>query len=203
MLNSFNRGITLSFLSIIILTSILLGCKKNVSESPNEINLPIVIHNSKVVDIVASDVITTSSYFKRKIEVVDSKKNIVKYTFIITVKSNEPNKDILSSLKDKSFKGYISVESENVELLKYESSEDGIMNKNLKSNNESSRIKITQVPNTCKLSLVHGCVDYKLSKMNIFAYGLCLYGAPECYAGLWAECSWIFCVTGNQNISEL
>ena len=39
--------------------------------------------------------------------------------------------------------------------------------------------------------------------MSKFGYLLCLATAPECYAGLWAECSWDFCVVGEQNITNL
>lgn len=79
-----------------------------------------VIHSSDRVDIRASDVISASNYFKRKIEIIDRKYNSIYSEFIITLKSNDTKANIYTELKQRSFSGTMTIESENVVLTKFE-----------------------------------------------------------------------------------
>jgi hypothetical protein len=203
MKQSFNKGLFVGILSILIMSFAIISCIKQSPGISIKNNDAMILHSSKYVDIKASDIVTTPNYFKRKIEIIDRIKNITHYTFIITVQSTKNTNDIYSELKENTFQGFISIESDNIELLKYDYTKPGAINANQFAITKQPIVKAAAVPNTCKLSLVHGCVDQKIRKMNVFAYALCLYAGPECYAGLWAECSWIFCLTGNQNVSEL
>jgi hypothetical protein len=188
---------------IIIISITIISCYKQYPEGSKKNNEPFIIHSSSKVDIKASDIETNATYFKRKIEVIDRIRNIVHYTFIITVQSNQNTNDIYSELKQKTFEGSIIIESDNVELLRYNCSKASEISASTYAYSTQPLLKANAVPNTCKVSLVHGCVDQKIRKMNALSYALCLYGGPECYAGLWAECSWIFCLTGNQNVLEI
>lgn len=159
---------------------------------------PLTIHSSDIVDIRASDIITSADSLKRKIEVIDRRNNSVHDTFIITLKSNNYSSNMYSQLRDKTFSGSLSIESDNEVLFSLES-KNGSLVEPLPSSGTVGEIRRSEdlIP-TCKVSLIHGCVSQKIKEMSIFAYGLCLYAAPECYGGLWAECAFNFCVTGEQ-----
>lgn len=156
-----------------------------------------VIHSSDRVDIRASDVISESNYFKRKIEIIDRKYNSIYSEFIITLKSNDTKANIYTELKQRSFSGTMTIESENVVLTKFEIVNGSIIESPDNTSSQPIQVSVNLIP-TCKVSLIHGCVDQKIRAMNFIEYGLCLYAAPECYGGLWAACSWQFCVTGEQ-----
>jgi hypothetical protein len=199
----FNNGGFIAILSILIISVTIISCYKQSPVDYKKNNESFIIHSSSKVDIKASDLETNATYFKRKIEVIDRIKNIVHYTFIITVQSAKNTTDIYTELKQNTFEGSISIVSDNVELLRYEYPKSDVNSSSINTSSTPPIIKANAVPNTCKISLVHGCVDQKIRKMNVLSYALCLYGGPECYAGLWAECSWIFCLTGNQNVLEI
>lgn len=207
MSKNFNKGIVYAFTSLFFGLIITVGCNKSFTESNTIINAPTTIHTSTdKIDIRASDVITTGQFFKRKIELVDRSNNTVRDTYIITVQSSDGNSDIHTAIKKGTFTGYMTIESDNIIYLKKESI-DGHVVESSSVNSTMPRYSVNfesmDLPNTCKLSLISNCVSKKINDMSFVAYLACLYGAPECYGGLWADCTFIFCVTGEQNRSTI
>lgn len=185
------------FFLIIIATIVLFSCQK---ENNNSIqkefpqNQPITLKSSNLVNIRASDVISKFSFFKRKIEIIDRINNSVFKTFLLTVVSEDNTKSIYESIKAKTLTGQLTIESEGKILLKYKSinGKDVTLPEEQVKSNSTANIKSYSVP--CTVSTVHDCVAYKIADMNWIEYSLCLLGAPECYAGLWASCTWDVCV---------
>jgi hypothetical protein len=127
-------------------------------------------------------------------DIIDLRNNTVHDVFYITLKSNDFNTNIYTQLKNKTFNGTLSIMSNNeILFLKDSKNEVNLVT----STNERSNIKSNLVP-SCNLTVVHNCVANKINQMSIFDYGMCLAGAPACYAGLWVSCGWTNCITGEQ-----
>lgn len=177
------------------------SCMKSSQGSDFPSNETYVVQSSDLVSIQASDVISEKYYFKRKIEIIDKRNNSVHDSFIITVSSSNKSNDIYADLKNNQFSGTLQIETDSVvvENLHFEK---GVV-QTLGINTMKEGKYVANIASTCKISLIQNCVSQKIKIMSKFGYVLCLAAAPECYAGLWAECSWDFCVTGEQNISNL
>ena len=188
-------GLDLSIISIIIF--LIIGCGKSIEfEEPIPANnTPYIIHNSEFIDIKATDVYTTSDSLQRKIQIIDRKTSVVYDTFIITLTSIDYRDNLYTQLKNKTFRGSLTIESNGDILL------SKVVNKGVFESfhsKENSKIKSNLIP-TCKLTVIHNCVVQKIDNMSIFEYGLCLAAAPACYAQLWASCGFIDCIKGEQN----
>lgn len=176
------------------------GCSKESIEVATISNPPLTIHISKVLDIRASDVLNTSSSIKRKIEYIDRITKLVLDSFIISIVSTDTNSILYSAIKNKTFNGSVTIES-GPELLLNIDIYKGVVSKN-NSINENKNINLhnykSNLVNTCKVGLIHGCVSNAIDNMGVFEYAACLYSAPSCYALLWAGCGFNYCVTGEQ-----
>jgi len=192
------------YFTLIILSVI--GCQKdenkilfsNEKENSNKFNynLPVIIHASEKIDIRASDIQTSNQLIKRKIEFIDRSSNKIIDSFIISMYQTDTSKSLLTSLKSKEFSGELMIESDNLIPFKIKV-EKGIVLPNKINLGGEKNVKPSLV-NTCKFNLIHGCVSNEIKNMGIFEYAVCLYGAPECYALLWAGCALNYCMTGEQ-----
>jgi len=204
MKNQFNSGLYLGILFISIsLISTLTSCNKNEiiqQEAIPQKNTTYTIQSSEIFDIRASDVYTEADSLKRKIEIIDKRSNTISETFYISIISEEFSSNLYTQLRDKSLTGLFKIESNNKVLYKLITKNGEIVPQ--PKNDISKNIKSNMIP-TCTLSLVHGCVAQKIEQMNIFEYGICLAGAPACYAGLWAECAGLYCIVGQQDFTNL
>lgn len=197
MKKQFNKGFYLTSLGIaLIICAVQIGCNKLVSnEEPiPKNNAPVLLHSSETIDVRVTDVITKADSLKRKVEILDKKNNTIYSTFIISLNSDNFNSNIYTQLKNKTFSGSLVIESDN-EIL-YKSNTKNGKTIVLISRETQGKIKSNFIP-TCRVSLIHSCVVQKISDMSIFDYGMCLAFAPECYGGLWASCSWSYCVNGQ------
>jgi hypothetical protein len=189
------------FVLFVIMSIATMSCMKSTQGSEYPSNETYVVQSSDIVNIQASDIISERFYFKRKIDIVDKRNNSVHDSFVITVRSNNQSNDIYTDLKNNQFSGSLQIETDSV-LIETLNFEKGVL-QTLGINTSNEGKYVTNIAPTCKISLVQNCVSQKIKIMSKFGYILCLAAAPECYAGLWAECSWDLCVTGEQNISNL
>jgi hypothetical protein len=193
-LKSLGLSITL-FISITILT---LGCKKNSSEELIQKNEPLILKSSNLISIISSDVISEKNYFIRKIDLLDNVNNEIKKTFEITVRCENNNENVYTSLKKRTFTGIISISSgKNNVIIKKIKNGQVISNKSDYLNNENTFMLNSDeeiaADIDCTIKTVHDCVASKIEAMNWVEYALCLSSAPGCYAGIWASCTWDIC----------
>lgn len=203
MKNQFNKGLYLGFaiVSISIISTLISCNKEQVNSEPiPDKNTTYTTQSSEFFDIRANDVYTKEDSLQRKIEIIDKRINSVRDAFYITLISENTSANLYTHLKNKTFSGIFKIESNNKILYKLVLLNGKIVPQQVAVN--SKNIKSNMIP-TCTLSLVHGCVAQKIEQMNIFAYGLCLASAPACYAGLWAECTGLYCIVGNQDFTNL
>lgn len=189
------------FVFFVMLTIANTGCVKSTQGSEYPSNQTYLIQSSELVNIQASDIISEKYYFKRKIEVIDKRDNTVHDSFVITVSSSNKTNDIYSDLKNNNFSGSLQIETDSMVVETLNFNKGTIQLLGINTNNQGKYV--TNIAPTCKISLIQNCVSQKIKIMSKFGYLLCLATAPECYAGLWAECSWDFCVVGEQNITNL
>ncbi len=176
-------------------SKILFSNEKEISNKLNH-NLPIIIHASEKIDIRASDIKTSNQLMQRKIEFIDRFSNKIIDSFIISMYQTDTSKSLLTSLKSKEFSGELMIESDNLIPFKIKIEKGFVLPNKINLGGEKN-IKPSLV-NTCKFNLIHGCVSNEIKNMGIFEYAVCLYGAPECYALLWAGCALNYCMTGEQ-----
>lgn len=181
---------------IIALSIIFTGCIKDQSLNISTLNSPLVIPTSTQFDIRASDVITTKSLVIRKIEYIDKNTKQILDTFLIKMEEIDATENILLKLRNRTFKGTLTISSDNQIVYEVKIDKGGIQKNNI--SNTSNEVIISNMVPTCKFNLIHGCVSHAIDSMGIFEYGVCLYSAPECYALLWAGCAFNYCVTGEQ-----
>lgn len=124
-------------------------------------------------------------------------------TFVITISSYDENDNIIKSLKEKTFTGYFSIESENTVLLKRKI----INGKDEISISKSKNLDVENLfideSGSCSLRTVHDCVSFKIVDMNFVEYSLCCLGAPACYGGLWAACTWDVCIMNKTYVNPI
>jgi len=193
----FNKGFYFRCLAItLMICTIQIGCNKlALNEEPiPKNNTPLLLHSSENIDVRVTDIFTRADSLKRKVEILNKNNNRIYSTFIISMNSDNFNSNIYTQLKNKIFSGYLVIESDN-EIL-YKSQTKNGQTIVLTSMEIQGKIKSNFIP-TCRVSLIHSCVAQKISDMSIFDYGMCLAFSPECYGGLWASCSWTYCVNGQ------
>ncbi len=66
-----------------------------------------------MLDIRASDVLTTNTIIKRKIEFINRVSKLIEDSFIISVERGNTSNFFLSSIREKSFKAVLKIESNN------------------------------------------------------------------------------------------
>jgi hypothetical protein len=188
-------NILIYFSFSIIISLIIIGCNKLilVEEPMPKPNRLLILHNSVLVDIIASDVYTTIDSFQRKIEIIDRSNDVIKDVFYVTMKSNDFKTNIYTQLKNKKFTGTLTIINNNEIILLKESKKV----ENFINNYSASNVIKTNLIPTCNINVVHNCVANKIDEMSIFEYGVCLIAAPECYAGIWASCGWTNCIKGE------
>ncbi len=179
-----------------IFSLILISCHKEPVMRAVQFNQPFIIHATEVLDIRASDVLTTNTTIKRKIEFINRISNHIEDSFIISAESFDTSKFFLSSIRQKSFKAALKIESNNQVLYNMNFENGKVVNSGQKNTGEY-KIKSNLVP-TCKVNLIHGCVSNAISNMGVVEYMACLYNAPSCYSLVWAGCAFNYCVTGEQ-----
>ena len=182
--------------TLLLIPTLFLSCHKEPIYNPIISNDPIIIHASSIIDVRASDVVTSKSLIIRKIEFINRQSSLLLDSFIITMQQLDTSRFIFTSLKEKTFKGTFKIESGNQTLYNI-NIDKGIIQNNEVQYSNGDKIKANLIP-TCKVDLIHGCVSNAIKNMGIFEYGACLYSAPECYALLWAGCTFNYCVTGEQ-----
>ena len=191
-------NLAISFTSLVLFLTCFYGCNKDPIVVSTITNPPLTIHISNVLDIRASDVSNKRYSFKRKIEYIDRITKLVLDSFIISMENTDTTVSIQSAINHKNFNGSFIIESGSEQFLNM-NFKKGVaikpigINESINLHNYKSNLV-----NTCKVSLIHGCVSNAIDNMGVFEYAACLYSAPSCYALLWAGCSFNYCITGEQ-----
>ena len=163
------------------------------------VNQPLLTHVSNTTDIRASDVESTPLIVKRKIEIINRANNSVVNTFILTLTNTDTKSNIFETVKNKTFTGTFTIESQGELLLKAQAT-NGVSADDLIYSNENTDFASNPKYQTmeavpCTLYNVTKCVNTRILAMNWIDYGACMLTAPACYAQLWGSCTWDICFT--------
>ena len=160
---------------------------------PNNFDYSLKMPNG--LNLTASDIFSRKLTFRRKIS-INSNTTFQKLPDIfITFKSSENDVDIYDIIRNKGkINGTLVIETEGIVVLSLQI-----------DNSEwvATTTNKTLIPmsSSCTVTKIHDCVSKKIHDMNWLEYGACLLSAPECYALLWASCSWDNCF-GNGSTQE-
>ncbi len=191
MLRKFLWGTMLCSLFFILL-SMSLPKKPNTGIPKNE---PTIIKGKNGISVLATDVESNFSNFKRAIEITSPENKDIKLKFILSYTSDNTNENIYETLKNNpgAFKGNFTIETEGQEIYAMRI-EKGVPQKSERK--FLSKIFVPPVYDanvSCGVGTVHDCVSYKIETMNWIEYALCAASAPACYGGIWASCTWDVC----------
>lgn len=195
--------ITSAAFSVLFMTILIIGCSKS-NETANEnefipLNKSVTIEGKNGITVTASDVYSKKSSFRRQIIINDPKSDVKLPAFFITfVSDNSTNIYDQFANNKSSINGEFAIEVDGQVILK-KRIENGVGAKSkLFAFNPIGRAEMAA---PCNVTTVHDCVAWEIEDMNWVEYGFCLAGAPACYAGLWASCTWEVCHNGRTYVN--
>ena len=193
MLKKILWGVALCSLFITLLSMSL--PKKSNSKIVIPKNEPTIIKGKNGISVLATDVESNFSNFKRAIKITSTENKSISLKFVLSYTSDNINENIYETLKynPNTFNGNFTIETEGQEIY-------NVRIENGKAQRVVRKILSAVAPPpvydanvACGVGTVHDCVSYKIEEMNWIEYGICLASAPGCYAGIWASCTWEVC----------
>ena len=180
--------------------SLLIACSRSEKEviDPDFViarNAVTKVDGKDGVTITASDVFSRRSSFRREIEIQTKEAGNLGKVYLTFTSADADN--IYEKMRNSpnTVNGELTIETGGQVILRKKvvngawARTDVVAYKVDTNGSEEKRVNLA----ACSVTTVHDCVAWEIDDMNWVEYGFCLAGAPACYAGLWASCTWEVC----------